>query len=127
MGIVRDIITPILPVVLGIAIGAGGSQAWGWYRYTDAINAELAMRGERDQLVTQLADARNNRDKAQRDARQDRMAAYGSDPNAKAWGSLPVPDVLAKRVRNAAKSAQSAASSASAGMPNDAKGAHAKR
>lgn len=117
----------MLLLLCGIAIGAGGSQMWGWYRYTDAINAELALRGERDQLVTQLADARNNRDKAQRDARQDRMAAYGSDPNAKAWGSLPVPDVLAKRVRNAAKSAQSAASGASDGMSNDAKGAHAKR
>ena len=51
MGIFRDIITPILPVVLGIAIGAGGSQAWGWYRYTQAINAELAGRSQRDALV----------------------------------------------------------------------------
>lgn len=100
---------------------------WGWYRYTQAINAERDLRGERDQLVTQLADARNALDKAQAQGKQQRQAVYGSDPNAKAWSSRPVPDVLAKRVHDAARAAQSAASSASAGMPNDAKGAHAKR
>lgn len=127
MGIVRDIITPILPVVLGIAIGAGGSQMWGWYRYTSAINAERELRGERDQLVTQLADARNALDKAQAVGKQQRQAVYGSDPNAKAWSSRSVPDVLAKRVHDAARAAQSASRGASDGMSNDAKGAHAKR
>lgn len=127
MGIVRDIITPILPVVLGIAIGAGGSQAWGWYRYTAAINAELSMRGERDELVTKLADARNALDKAQAQGKQQRQATYASDPDAKAWAASRMPDVLAKRVHDAARAAESAASGASSSVPNDAKGAHAKR
>lgn len=117
----------MLLLLCGIVIGAGGSQMWGWYRYTAAINAELSMRGERDTLVTQLADARNALDKAQAQGKQQRQAVYGSDPNAKAWSSRPVPDVLAKRVHDAARAAESAASRASAGAPNDAKGAHAKR
>jgi len=68
MGIVRDIITPILPVVLGIAIGAGGSQAWGWYRYTNAIQAELAGRSQRDALVAALTVAQQERIKAEQAA-----------------------------------------------------------
>lgn len=117
----------MLILLCGIAIGAGGSQMWGWYRYTSAINAERELRGERDQLVTQLADARNARDKAQAQGKQQRQAMYAANPDAKAWAASRMPDVLAKRVRDAARAAESAASSPSAGMPNDAKGAHAKR
>ena len=108
MGIARDIITPILPVVLGIAIGAGGSQAWGWYRYTTAINAELAGRSQRDALVAALTVAQHERIKAEQSGRTTRQTIYARDTGAKAWASQPVPDVLAKRVRDAARAAQSA-------------------
>ena len=114
MGIVRDIITPILPVVLGIVIGAGGSQAWGWYRYTTAINAELAGRSQRDALVAALTIAQGERLKAEQAGRTTRRTIYASDKGAKDWASQPVPDVLATRVRDAARAAQSAASATSA-------------
>ena len=117
----------LLLLLCGIVIGAGGSQMWGWYRYTSAINAERELRGERDTLVTQLADARNARDKAQAQGKQQRQATYAANPDAKVWAASRMPDVLAKRVRDAARTAQSATSSTSAGVPNDAKGAHAKR
>ena len=113
MGIVRDIITPILPVVLGIAIGAGGSQAWGWYRYTNAIQAELAGRSQRDALVAALTVAQNERMKAEQAGRTNRKAIYASDQGAAAWARQPVPDVLAKRVRDAARAAQRATGTAS--------------
>ena len=108
MGIVRDIITPILPVVLGIAIGAGGSQAWGWYRYTQAINAELAGRAQRDQLIAGLVVAQQERVKAQQQARTSRQAIYAKDTDAAAWARQPVPTAIAERVRNAAKAANAA-------------------
>ena len=113
MGIVRDIITPILPVALGIAIGAGGSQAWGWYRYTQAINAELAGRSQRDALVAALTVAQQERIKAEQAGRTNRKAIYASDQGAAAWARQPVPDVLAKRVRDAARAAQRATGTAS--------------
>lgn len=113
MGIVRDIITPILPVVLGIAIGAGGSQAWGWYRYTTAINAELAGRSQRDALVAALTVAQNERMKAEQAGRTTRQTIYVQDKGAAAWARQPVPDVLAQRVRDAARAAQSASGTAS--------------
>ena len=113
MGIVRDIITPILPVVLGIAIGAGGSQAWGWYRYTTAINAELAGRSQRDALVAALTVAQNERMKAEQAGRTTRQTIYAKDQGAAAWARQPVPDVLAQRVRDAARAAQSATSATS--------------
>lgn len=113
MAIVRDIITPILPVVLGIAIGAGGSQAWGWYRYTQAINAELAGRSQRDALVAALTVAQQERIKAEQAGRNNRQAIYAKDQGAKAWAAQPIPDALAKRVRDAARAAQSATGTAS--------------
>lgn len=112
MGIVRDIITPILPVVLGIAIGAGGSQAWGWYRYTQAIKSELDGRSQRDALVAALTVAQNERIKAEQAGRKSRQEIYAGDHGAKIWAAQPVPDALAERVRNAARDAQSATSTA---------------
>jgi len=112
MGIVRDIITPILPVVLGIAIGAGGSQVWGWYRYTNAIQAELAGRSQRDALVAALTVAQQERIKAEQAGRTTRQTIYAKDQGAAAWARQPVPDVLAKRVRDAARAAQSATGTA---------------
>ena len=103
----------VLLLLCGIAIGAGGSQAWGWYRYTTAINAELAGRSQRDALVAALTVAQGERLKAEQAGRTSRRTIYASDQGAKAWASQPVPDVLAKRVRDAARAAQSAASTAS--------------
>lgn len=108
MGIVRDIITPILPVALGIAIGAGGSQAWGWYRYTQAINAELAGRADRDALVKELAKAKMQRDNAQAQAKQERGAIYAKDADAATWAKQPVPRAIAERMQRDAKPADSA-------------------
>ncbi len=62
----------VLLLLCGIAIGAGGSQAWGWYRYTTAINAELAGRSQRDALVAALTVAQGERLKADRQARYDK-------------------------------------------------------
>ena len=104
----------VLLLLCGIAIGAGGSQAWGWYRYTTAINAELAGRSQRDALVAALTIAQGERLKAEQAGRTTRRTIYASDKGAKDWASQPVPDVLAKRVRDAARAAQSAASATSA-------------
>jgi len=108
MGIVRDIITPILPVVLGIAIGAGSSQAWGWYRYTRAINAELDGRSQRDALVAALAVAQNERIKAEQAGRKSRQEIYAGDQGAKSWADQPVPGALTRRLHDAAKAADAA-------------------
>jgi len=104
----------VLLLLCGIAIGAGGSQAWGWYRYTTAINAELAGRSQRDALVAALTIAQGERLKAEQAGRTTRRTIYASDKGAKDWASQPVPDVLAKRVRDAARAAQSATSATSA-------------
>ena len=98
----------VLLLLCGIAIGAGGSQAWGWYRYTTAINAELAGRSQRDALVAALTVAQGERMKAEQAGRTNRKAIYASDQGAAAWARQPVPDVLAKRVRDAARAVQSA-------------------
>jgi len=103
----------VLLLLCGIAIGAGGSQAWGWYRYTQAINAELAGRSQRDALVAALTVAQNERIKAEQAGRSTRQAIYAKDTGAAAWARQPVPDVLAKRVRDAARAAQSATGTAS--------------
>ena len=113
MGIVRDIITPILPVVLGIAIGAGGVRMWQWVDYTRALESERSLTGERDKLVSELATVKAQRDQAQANARRERQAIYDGDKDAAAWARQPVPDVLAKRVRDAARAAQRATSTAS--------------
>ena len=104
----------VLLLLCGIAMGAGGSQAWGWYRYTNAIQAELAGRSQRDALVAALTIAQGERLKAEQAGRTTRRTIYASDKGAKDWASQPVPDVLAKRVRDAARAAQSAASATSA-------------
>ena len=103
----------VLLLLCGIAIGAGGSQAWGWYRYTSAIQAELAGRSQRDALVAALTVAQNERIKAEQAGRSTRQAIYAKDTGAAAWARQPVPDVLAKRVRDAARAAQSATGTAS--------------
>ena len=108
----------VLLLLCGIAIGAGGSQAWGWYRYTTAINAELAGRSQRDALVAALTVAQQERAKAEQAGRTTRQTIYAKDTGAAAWARQPVPDVLAKRVRDAARAAQSATGTASgAGVP----------
>lgn len=104
----------VLLLLCGIALGAGGSQAWGWYRYTTAINAELAGRSQRDALVAALTVAQGERMKAEQAGRSTRRTIYAQDKGAKDWASQPVPDVLAKRVRDAARAAQSATSATSA-------------
>ena len=98
----------VLLLLCGIAIGAGGSQAWGWYRYTNAIQAELAGRSQRDALVAALTVAQNERMKAEQAGRTTRQTIYAKDQGAAAWARQPVPDVLAQRVRDAARAAQSA-------------------
>ena len=103
----------VLLLLCGIAIGAGGSQAWGWYRYTNAIQAELAGRSQRDALVAALTVAQQERIKAEQAGRTSRQTIYARDTGAKAWASQPIPDVLAKRVRDAARAAQSATGTAS--------------
>ena len=103
----------VLLLLCGIAIGAGGSQAWGWYRYTTAINAELAGRSQRDALVAALTVAQGERIKAEQAGRTNRQTIYARDKGAKDWASQPVPDVLAKRVRDAARAAQRATGTAS--------------
>ena len=103
----------VLLLLCGIAIGAGGSQAWGWYRYTNAIQAELAGRSQRDALVAALTVAQGERMKAEQAGRTTRRTIYAQDQGAKAWASQPVPDVLAQRVRDAARAAQSATGTAS--------------
>ena len=115
MGIVRDIITPILPVVLGIAIGAGGVQMWRWADYTRALEAEREAIGQRDELVRKLAQAEAARDQAQARARKERQAIYASDQDAAAWARQPVPRAIAERVQRAARNAEAAASTTSAG------------
>lgn len=113
MGIVRDIITPILPVVLGIAIGAGGQWLWQYKRLTDAQAEVIATQGQRDALVAALTVAQQERMKAEQAGRSTRQAIYAKDQGAAAWARQPVPDVLAKRVRDAARAAQSATGTAS--------------
>ena len=103
----------VLLLLCGIAIGAGGSQAWGWYRYTNAIQAELAGRSQRDALVAALTVAQGERLKAEQAARGNRKAIYAKDTGAAAWATQPVPDALAKRVLDAARAAQRAAGTAS--------------
>lgn len=103
----------VLLLLCGIAIGAGGSQAWGWYRYTSAIQAELAGRSQRDALVAALTVAQQERIKAEQAGRSTRQTIYAKDQGAAAWARQPVPDALAKRVRDAARAAQRAASTAS--------------
>lgn len=108
----------VLLLLCGIAIGAGGSQAWGWYRYTSAIQAELAGRSQRDALVAALTVAQQERIKAEQAGRSTRQTIYAKDQGAAAWARQPVPDALAKRVRDAARAAQSATGTASgAGVP----------
>ncbi len=103
----------VLLLLCGIAIGAGGSQAWGWYRYTNAIQSELAGRSQRDALVAALTVAQTERIKAEQAGRTNRKAIYASDQGAAAWARQPVPDVLAQRVRDAARAAQRATGTAS--------------
>lgn len=98
----------VLLLLCGIAIGAGGSQAWGWYRYTTAINAELAGRSQRDALVAALTVAQNERMKAEQAGRTTRQTIYAKDTDAAAWARQPVPTAIAERVRNAAKAANAA-------------------
>jgi hypothetical protein len=98
----------LLLLLCGIAIGAGGSQAWGWYRYTTAIKAELDGRSQRDALVAALTIAQGERLKAEQAGRASRGTIYAKDAGAKAWATQPIPDALAKRVRDAARAAQSA-------------------
>lgn len=108
----------VLLLLCGIAIGAGGSQAWGWYRYTQAINAELSGRAQRDALVAALTIAQQERAKAEQAGRTTRQTIYAQDKGAASWARQPVPDVLAKRVRDAARAAQSTAATAgNAGLP----------
>jgi len=103
----------VLLFLAGIALGVGGDQAWGWYRYTAAINAELAGRSQRDALVAALTVAQNERMKAEQAGRTSRQTIYAKDQGAAAWARQPVPDALAKRVRDAARAAQSATGTAS--------------
>lgn len=103
----------VLLFLAGIALGVGGDQAWGWYRYTAAINAELAGRSQRDALVAALTVAQQERIKAEQAGRTTRQTIYAKDQGAAAWARQPVPDVLAKRVRDAARAAQSATGTAS--------------
>lgn len=103
----------VLLLLCGIALGVGGDQAWGWYRYTQAINAELAGRSQRDALVAALTVAQQERLKAEQAGRTNRQTIYAKDQGAKAWASQPIPDVLAKRVRDAARAAQRATITAS--------------
>lgn len=95
-------------LLCGIAIGAGGSQAWGWYRYTNAIQAELAGRSQRDALVAALTVAQQERIKAEQAGRTTRQTIYAKDQGAAAWARQPVPTAIAERVRNAAKAANAA-------------------
>ena len=113
MGIVRDIITPILPVVLGIAIGAGGQWLWQYKKLTDAQAEVIAAQGQRDQLIAGLVVAQQERVKAQAESKQSRQGIYARNPDAKAWAVQPIPADLAKRVRDAARAAQSATGTAS--------------
>jgi len=115
MGIARDILTPIIPVVLGIAIGAGGVRMWQWSDYTRALEAEREAIGQRDELVRKLAQAEAARDQAQARARKERQAIYASDQDAAAWARQPVPRAIAERVQRAARNADATAGTASAG------------
>ena len=103
----------VLLLLCGIAIGAGGSQAWGWYRYTNAIQAELDGRTERDALVKELAKAKMQRDNAQAQAKQERGAIYAKDADAATWARQPVPRAIAERMQRDAQPADSATGTSS--------------
>ena len=51
--------------------------------------------------------------KAEQAGRTNRQTIYAKDAGAKAWATQPIPDALAKRVRDAARAAQSATGTAS--------------
>lgn len=104
-----------LLLLCGIAIGAGGVQMWRWADYTRALEAEKAALGQRDELVRKLAQAEAARDQAQARARKERQAIYAQDQDAAAWARQPVPRAIADRVQRAARNADAAASTASAG------------
>jgi len=102
---------PLLVVFLCLAclaLGAGGAKGWELFAYAKALEQRDAAIGERDKLVGELAAAKAQRDQAQQAARARRKVIYESDPSAKAWASQPVPDVLAKRLRDAAEAADAA-------------------
>ena len=103
----------VLLLLCGIAMGAGGSQAWGWYRYTNAIQAELDGRTERDALVKELAKAKMQRDNAQAQAKQERGAIYAKDADAATWARQPVPRAIAERMQRDAQPADSATGTSS--------------
>ena len=105
----------VLLLLCGIAIGAGGSRMWQWSEYVDALERERDLVGQRDALVSELATVKAQRDTAQAKARQERQAIYAGDKDAAEWARQPVPRAIAERVRNAARNADAAAGTASAG------------
>ena len=105
----------LLLLLCGIAIGAGGARMWEWSEYVDAMQRERDLISQRDALVSELATVKAQRDSAQAKARQERQAIYAGDKDAAAWAKQPVPAAIAERVRNAARNADAAASTASAG------------
>ena len=108
----------VLLLLCGIAIGAGGQWLWQYKRLTDAQAKVIAAQSSRDALITTLIVAQNERIKAEQAARTSRGAIYAKDAGAKAWATQPIPDALAKRVRDAARAAQSATGTASGtGVP----------
>lgn len=108
-------IAVFLLLLCGIAIGAGGARMWEWSAYVDALERERSLVTERDKLVTELATVKAQRDNAQAKAKQERAAIYAGDKDAAAWAKQPVPAAIAERVQRAARNADAAASTASAG------------
>ena len=105
----------LLLLLCGIAIGAGGARMWEWSEYVDAMQRERDLISQRDALVSELATVKAQRDSAQAKARQERQAIYAGDKDAAAWAKQPVPAAIAERVQRAARNADAAASTASAG------------
>ena len=102
----------LLLLICGIAIGAGASQMWQWYGYTQALQRSLDLLGERDRLVSELAQVKTNLARAQSDARAARQELYAHDDAAATWSAAPVPAALAERMRDAARAADAASGTA---------------
>ena len=105
----------LLLLLCGIAIGAGGARMWQWSEYVNALQRERDLVGQRDALVSELATVKAQRDTAQAKARQERQAIYAGDKDAAEWARQPVPRAIAERVQRAARNADAAASTTSAG------------
>lgn len=107
----RDIVIIFFLCLMSALCGAALAYLYQELRVSDLKDEALVLRDENEALVADKQRAINERDAWQRRATAQRQEIYVDDKEAADWGGAPVPKRLSNRVRDAARSTDSAAAS----------------